>query len=526
MELLFANKLYPTGLEFYVHDAVNLQGIDTTGIVLVIPGRYWYGHEAEIAQWIAQYQWVLAIKTGDEEDQFDVSKVKHPNIKWWVQTPRTDRDYGDAHLFGVGFPPHFNDLDPKPRDRILDVFLSAQKTHVRRQAAFTTLSRDNGDYISLIEPTKGFTQGMKPDEYALHMTVTKVAPAPSGAFSPDSFRVYEALEAHAVPIADDVSPVYDSTGYWAKVLPGTPFPVLTNYVNLPGYIRDILGDYPRRANRVAAWWMKQKRTMTDWLYEDLLALGAIRDRFWEFPITVIITTSPIKSHPSTRIIEETVESVRKQLPDCEIILVHDGVREEQEDRRSDYEEYIRRVLWLADHHWKNVLPLVFDEHLHQAVSTKRALEYVRTPLLLFVEGDTPLTDGEIDWHGIVRTIINGDANLVRFSHESHILDPHKYLMLDDKPQDIRGVPMIRTVQWSQRPHLAALAFYRDLLDRYFPHDEKNFIEDVVYGKLHTAYNIDGVMGWHNWRTWIYHPEGNIQRSYHTDGREGEDKYDR
>lgn len=243
------------------------------------------------------------------------------------------------------------------------------------------------------------------------------------------------------------------------------------------------------------------------------------------PITVVVSTSPIPSHPDTRIIDETIASVLHQLSDAEIILMHDGVRPEQDDRRADYETYMQRVLWKADHRWRHTLPLIFDEHLHQAVCTKRALEHVQTPLILFCEGDTPLTDGDIPWDAIADTILNGDANVVRFSHEASILSVHRHLMLDTEPQKVRGVPMTRTIQWSQRPHLASTAWYRDLLDRYFPGDERDFIEDKVYGRLIAAYQRDGDMGWMNWRTWIYTPPGDIKRSYHTDGRAGEPKFD-
>lgn len=242
-------------------------------------------------------------------------------------------------------------------------------------------------------------------------------------------------------------------------------------------------------------------------------------------ITVLVTCSPITSHPDTAILEETVASVRERLAGSEIVLAFDGVRPEQEARRADYEEHIRRVLWLADHSWGNTLPLINDRHLHQAVAAKRALEHIQTPLLLFAEHDTPLC-GDIPWSEIAETILAGDANVVKLHHEASILEPHRYLMLDQEPQKVRGVPMSRTIQWSQRPHLASVAWYRGLLDRYFPHDEKNFVEDVVYGRLIAAHKRDGEMGWlSGWRTWIYTPEGNIQRSGHTDGRAGEDKFD-
>lgn len=518
LDLLFANRLFPTGLEFERFDAYPV-GAD--GIILIIPGRYWAGHEQEITEAIRRYEWVLAIRTGDEEDLFDIAAVEHPAIHWWIQTPRPRKDYGTARFLPLGYPPHFNDVPDVGKS--VDVFLSAQCTHQRRAQAFDALARVTR--TKRVQATAGFTQGMPANEYTGRMAAARVAPAPSGAVSPDSFRVYEALEAHTIPIADDVSPVYDSRGYWQRMFPDAPFPVLTDYDDLPGYIDDCLRDYPQRANRVTAWWIARKRELAASLQEDLTALSANPPKVPNIsPITVLVTCSPIPSHPNTEILEETIESVRAQLPDAEIILSFDGVRAEQEHRRADYEAFIQRALWLADHRWGNVLPLIHAEHLHQAVCTKRALEHVRTPLMLFVEHDTPLT-GEIPWGDLAETILAGDANVIRMHHEASVLEPHRYLMLDDEPQKVRSVPMMRTIQWSQRPHLASVAWYRELLGRWFPADEKDFIEDVVYGRLITAHERDGDMGWMGWRTWIYTPDGDIKRSYHTDGRAGEDKFD-
>lgn len=268
LDRLLSNDLWPTGLKFDVQDGYPR----TDGALMLIPGRYWADHTSEISEAMARYRWVLAIRTGDEEDLFDITKITHPNIRWWVQTPRADRDYGDARLIPLGFPPHFNRIPPPTIPR-LDVFLSAQNTHARRAAAFAALP-DTGTNRH-IEATDGFTRGIPPNAYRHMMASTKVAPCPAGAFSPDTFRVYEALEAHAVPICDDISPTYPSAGYWRNLFPDCPFPILTDYADLPGYVEDALADYPRNANRIAAWWMKTKRGYAHGLREDLTALGAL-----------------------------------------------------------------------------------------------------------------------------------------------------------------------------------------------------------------------------------------------------------
>ena len=244
------------------------------GCCLVLPGKYWHDQYDQINEALARYDWVLAFRTSDEEDWFDIHRVEHPNLRWWVQYSRTDRDYGEARLMPVGFTPHFNSLPADPPHKDLDVALSAQCTHVRRKEAFAALERIQSTNTH-IQPTDGFTQGLAAPEYVEMMLRAKIAPAPSGAFSPDSFRVWEALESHAVPIADDISPVYPSRGYWQRLFPGDPFPVLTDYESLPGYVGGLLSDWPRYANRMVAWWMRAKRDTAHALRADLEELGAL-----------------------------------------------------------------------------------------------------------------------------------------------------------------------------------------------------------------------------------------------------------
>ncbi|MGV7669136.1 hypothetical protein PJN91_17335 [Mycobacterium kansasii] len=267
---LLDGTLWPHGLD--IRREVGYPQAD--GGILAVPGRYWAGHEDQISKVVERYAWLLLIVTSDEESLFDHCKIEHPNARFWIQTPRTDRDYGDARLFGVGYTPHFADLPADPPHKPLDVFLAAQNTHPRRNECFQKLQQRAGKSRKIVA-TEGFTQGLDPDEYARHMVDAKVAPCPSGPASPDSFRVWEALQAHTVPIADDLTPGYDSEGYWRMLLPDEPFPILTDYRHLPGWVEDQIREWPDNANRVTAWWMRQKRRYAQWLTEDLERLGAL-----------------------------------------------------------------------------------------------------------------------------------------------------------------------------------------------------------------------------------------------------------
>jgi hypothetical protein len=259
LDLLFANELYDTGLTFKRCEGYPV----SDGAILIIPGRYWHHRTNEISEAIAKYQWVLAMRVGDEEDLLEPDRVFHRNIKWWVQSPKPGHDYGDARLFGVGFPPHFNVL--WPTERAISVFLSAQNTHGLRHECFDALH--NVTVSKLVKETSGFTQGMDKKRYAEMMCSAKVAPAPSGPVTADNFRLFEALEAHAIPIADDKD-------FWLTVFPDAPFPIVDTYDQLAGYINDQLDAWPRNANHISAWWMHQKRNLSLWLTQDLDDLGA------------------------------------------------------------------------------------------------------------------------------------------------------------------------------------------------------------------------------------------------------------
>jgi hypothetical protein len=238
-------------------------------------------------------------------------------------------------------------------------------------------------------------------------------------------------------------------------------------------------------------------------------------------ITVVVPVSPIKSHPGTEILETTLDSVRTCLPDAEIFLTFDGVRKEQRDRQDDYDEFIRRALWLADHKYGNTLPYLFGRHHHQAGMMRHVMNDIDTPLVMYVEQDTPLvTDEPIDWETINHFITSGKSNLVRLYHEGVVPQDHTHMMHrhDDG--------FLRTSQWSQRPHVASLAYYRRILDAHFSLDARCFIEDKMHSVLDEAYRIDGMAGWNQHRVHIYDPgNGNMKRSIHIDGRAGEAKYD-
>lgn len=543
LEDIFGGTMWQpaTSYRFNIVDSLEEAG---EGAIVVLPAPRHVDYVKQINKALASLKWVVLILTSDEEALFPVAKIKHPNMRIYLTYPFPDKHEKYGRI-GTGYPLAAREFLPQYHEqamaRPLDYFFAGQITHKRRQQLRDALEvvKEFSDHNNLKGETvysQGFTQGVEPKEYYKKLASAKIAPAPSGVITPDSFRLFEALEAGCIPIADTRDPNGRFKGnYWNWLFgEDVPFPVLEDYDQLQGYMIEARDNWVTRSNRIFAWWQGKKR---DWCYKlmkDAHILTGQEGTYFpaETPdekLTVIVPTSVIPNHPSTKILEETIDAVRSQLPDAEIIITFDGIRDQQKKRTADYEEYIRRALWLCNNHWHNVLPVIYDEHQHQARMLADVLSKVRTRYILYVEHDAPITpDRKIEWEALMKPLERGEADLIRLCHEELILPDYDHMMIDKDDVLMMGAKMRRTVQWSQRPHLASVAFYERILRQHFHVESRTMIEDVMHGVVHNEFLKHGVNGWYNYRLWIYCPDTDtlgIKRSYHTDGRGADPKYD-
>lgn len=500
------------------------------GCVLVVPARWHYEDVQRINRYMSKLGWVLVILTGDEESAFEWRRLQHPKMRVWAQTPRADRHDGIDRVFGDGWPPRCPELlatmgEEAFRRELVWSFAGQINNPDREECHAVLQARLQQRHDGVLKTTRAFGSGLDYEQYLRLVASSKIVPCPAGCFSPDSFRVFEALEAGCVPVVPAVAP-NGGAGYWPFLLGDHPLPVVNGWDGFDEVCDRLLAEWPANANRVFSWWQQQKREFAAGLAADVNQLaGRVESRGGMVDeITVLVPTSPIPSHPDLGIIDETIQSIRDRLPDSEIIVMVDGVRPEQEHRRKDYAEYTRRLLWKSNHEWRNVVPVVFDEHLHQAAMTRECLKMVRTEAILFVEHDTPLFGAELPWGPMLQALNTGQINLIRLHHEVNVLEPHKHLMLDETPRLIMGCPLLRTVQYSQRPHLARTDFYRRIIADYFGPDARTMIEDVMHGIVHSHWLDHNEKGWRRFRLAMFAPEGDIKRSTHTDGRGEDPKY--
>jgi len=255
-----------------------LDHLPTDGAIIVFHGSNLSlcGNGPKNAEWLndaaSKMKWVIFVSIGDEAQDFDTTLLHHGNMKLWVQAPLPTTK-ADRYLI-QGFPANTQRDQLYNRDR--DFVFMGQVTHARRIACVAAMKKI--DRPNILVETSGFGKGLQQRDYLSVMSSAKIAPCPAGPMTPDTFRVYEALECGAIPILDAVSMRPETRGVWPLLLGDHPLPIIEDWATLPDVMAPLLADWDRQSQLVGMWWRARKAQMRNWLAQDLLALGVTNGR--------------------------------------------------------------------------------------------------------------------------------------------------------------------------------------------------------------------------------------------------------
>jgi hypothetical protein len=251
------------GLLKEVFDKYEIEQIKVTSIpqtdraFVVVPGPQNLGHEEDINAQIQNISRLVLFITGDEEAKFDITKINHPNAEIWIQYPQ--EKHKDYNKLPIGTPQHLKQLIPDYPIKNYDVYFSGQITHPRRQQIAKVLPNLPNTLYTL---TAGFAQGGEPRDYYKALASAKIAPAPAGAVTIDSFRFFEAIEMLCLPIGDKINSKGDFTDFYNVMFEDEiPVSLVSNWAELHSLVPELLGQYPHNMHKVVCWWMKYKRDL-------------------------------------------------------------------------------------------------------------------------------------------------------------------------------------------------------------------------------------------------------------------------
>jgi len=224
---------------------------------VVIPGSQNLGHEEYINQEIQNISRLVLFVNGDEQGRFDISKIHHPNAEIWIQYPYAKHD--SLNKLPIGVPQHLKRLAPEYPSKDYDVYFSGQITHQRRQQIAEVLPTLPNTLYTL---TAGFAQGGEPKDYYKALASSKIAPAPAGAATIDTFRFFEAIEMLCLPIYDKIDSKGNGRDFYKDVF-GYQIPTsgVMDWSELQNLIPDLLKNYPANMHTMVCWWIKYKRDL-------------------------------------------------------------------------------------------------------------------------------------------------------------------------------------------------------------------------------------------------------------------------
>lgn len=234
-------------------------GKDNGCVFVVIAGQHQLKYVDTINWDLGYFSKVVFILVGDEENLFPIEQIKHPNIEFFVQSPKPKRHDAYPNRILFGYPP---DVDINISiQKSLDWFFAGQVNHKRREDCCKVLrTLANGVLLE----TSGFLQGFSRQQYLSYMATCKIAPCPSGVASPDSFRMCEALELGCVPVVDGLSPRPGYDGFWEYVLgEKPPFPVIVDWNEFPKILEEQLSLWPTNVEACKKWWSEYKNKFVE-----------------------------------------------------------------------------------------------------------------------------------------------------------------------------------------------------------------------------------------------------------------------
>lgn len=175
------------------------------------------------------------------------------------------------------------------------------------------------------------------------------------------------------------------------------------------------------------------------------------------PFTLIVPTSYVRSHPSTKLIERAVRSVNRHVGtrDLQKIIVCDGLK------RDDYVEYKKRLHALAGHDpdFMRTTIIELETNVHLSGTLVETFKSIETPIVLVFQHDYEVLRS-IDVDGVLKCFDDDQVKHIRLNRRNNTVIYWDYIL---EPYPSSPIPLIKTAAWSDVPHFARTDYYREFV---------------------------------------------------------------
>jgi len=237
-------------------------------------------------------------------------------------------------------------------------------------------------------------------------------------------------------------------------------------------------------------------------------------------LTVIILAHPVKSHPSTDLVEKAYNSLTHLGlgSQVKVIIAHDAPKKDlPKDRILDFNKYLENAKKYFESE-VNVSVFANPDHEFLSGNIKKALGLVKTKFVLIMQHDLAFRS-DVNIHALIEVMKSNDqvkhvrfnkrSNSVREGWDFYIKTRAEFIKQFDFETKKGNLSLLRTLAWSDQNHLTTVDYYKNLVlplcgrFKVYPEDMLNpftrpglfsTFGNYVYGNYNTEATIEDLDG--------------------------------
>lgn len=274
-------QAFPRDTCNWVHEFSDFKDFkDGAVVVLNCADGFQHSCMTELNTQLQLMKWVLLIVIGDEGSGVPIDRIQHPNMSVYVYDAKPGKHGAFHHLPAGSISdciPFRNSFSQEQNARSLDWFFSGSIRDIIWDECINDLPKEN---------SQRYQYHISVKDYVRHLAMSKFVICRPSWTSPETSRVYDALEMGCIPIVGiypGENPPghywwrdfgYDWVHFWECTLgENPPFPVISSPRDLGWALHNELREWTLDKNiRIQQWWFDYKIRLSERLQSEVQRL--------------------------------------------------------------------------------------------------------------------------------------------------------------------------------------------------------------------------------------------------------------